>query len=72
MLHVWERRILAWFRWESQKESDHLEELDVGGRTVLKWIIERQDVVITDWIYLALDRDQWPALLNTVMNIQVP
>jgi hypothetical protein len=25
-----------------------------------------------DWIDLALDRDQWRALVNTVMNLQVP
>jgi hypothetical protein len=25
-----------------------------------------------DWIYLALDRDQWQALANTVMNLRVP
>jgi hypothetical protein len=25
-----------------------------------------------DWIDLALDRDQWKALVNTVMNLQVP
>jgi hypothetical protein len=25
-----------------------------------------------DWIYLALDRDQWRALVNTVMNLWVP
>jgi hypothetical protein len=23
---------------ESQKESDHYEELDVGGKTILKWL----------------------------------
>jgi hypothetical protein len=25
-----------------------------------------------DWIYLAQDRDQWQALVITVMNLQVP
>jgi hypothetical protein len=25
-----------------------------------------------DWIYLAEDRDQWIALVNMVMNLQVP
>jgi hypothetical protein len=26
----------------------------------------------TDWIYLAQDRDQWSALVNTVMNLRAP
>jgi hypothetical protein len=25
-----------------------------------------------DWIDVAQDRDQWRALVNTVMNLQVP
>jgi hypothetical protein len=25
-----------------------------------------------DWIYLAQDRGQWMALVNTVMNLRVP
>jgi hypothetical protein len=25
-----------------------------------------------DWIDLAQDRDQWRALLNTVMNLRIP
>jgi hypothetical protein len=25
-----------------------------------------------DWIHLAQDREQWMALVNTAMNLQVP
>jgi hypothetical protein len=25
-----------------------------------------------DWINLALDRDQWQALMNTILNVWVP
>jgi hypothetical protein len=27
--------------WESQKDRDHWEEQDVGGQTILNWILER-------------------------------
>jgi hypothetical protein len=29
------------FWWKNQKERDHQEDLDVGGRIILKWILER-------------------------------
>jgi hypothetical protein len=29
------------FWWESQKERDHYEDLDVGGRIILRWILEK-------------------------------
>jgi hypothetical protein len=32
--------------WESQKERDHYEDQDVGGWTILKWILERQDGIV--------------------------
>jgi hypothetical protein len=27
--------------WESQKERDHWEDVNVGGRIILKWILEK-------------------------------
>jgi hypothetical protein len=36
--------------WESQKERDHWEDQDVGGWTILKWILERYDGM--EWIGL--------------------
>jgi hypothetical protein len=40
--------IVYW--WESQKERDHWEGQDVGGWTILKWILEKSDGIV--WILL--------------------
>jgi hypothetical protein len=42
--------------WEDNIRMD-LRETECGG---------------VDWIHLAQNRDQWWALVNTVMNLQVP
>jgi hypothetical protein len=48
------------------------------GRPKRRWVdnikIDLRDVGWdgVDWIELAQDRDQWRALVNTVMNFQVP
>jgi hypothetical protein len=34
------------FWWESQKERDCYENLDLGGRLIFKWILERWDRVV--------------------------
>jgi hypothetical protein len=31
---------------ESQKERDHWEDQDIGGWTILKWILERYDEMV--------------------------
>jgi len=38
----------------------------------LKWILKDMGHDCVDWIYLAQDRDQWWALVKTVMNLRVP
>jgi hypothetical protein len=48
-----------------------LKDPGVDGRIILKWIFERLDGGM-NWINLAHDRDRWRALVNAVMNLQVP
>jgi hypothetical protein len=50
-----------------QKVRDHWEHQDVGGCTILKWM--EWDGM--DWSDLAQDRDQWRAVVETVMNLRV-
>jgi hypothetical protein len=44
---------------------------DVDRRIILEWILGKQWEGV-DWIHLAHDRDQWWALMNTVMILRVP
>jgi hypothetical protein len=42
LFNLWGRRGMhIGYWWESQKERDHWEDQDVGGWTILKWILER-------------------------------
>jgi hypothetical protein len=65
-----QRRMHIGYWWEIQKERDHWEDQDVGGWTILKWLLERWDGM--NWIDLAQDREKWRALVNMAMNLQVP
>jgi hypothetical protein len=59
------------FWWENQKERQ-------PGRLRHRWVDNITMYVIgiewggMDWIDLAQDKDQWSALVNTVINIRVP
>jgi hypothetical protein len=42
-----------------------------------RWLDNKMDLRemgwgVMDWIHLAYDRDQWRALVSTVMNLRVP
>jgi hypothetical protein len=58
--------------WEIQKERDHWEDQDVGGWTILKWILREIGWDGGDSINMAQDRDQWRSLVKAVMNLRVP
>jgi hypothetical protein len=47
-----------------------LEDPDVDGRIILKWILEMWDGG-TDWIDLSQDRDRWRVVFNVVINLRV-
>jgi hypothetical protein len=57
---------------EGLKEGDNYEDRGVDGRITLRWILGEIGFGDVDWINLAQDRDRWRALVNTVMNLQVP
>jgi hypothetical protein len=54
--------------WERQKERDQ----DVGGWTIIQWILREIGWDGRDWFELVQERDQWRALVNTEINIRVP
>ena len=49
---------------------DHLEDLGVDRRIILKWIFKKLDGGL-DWIDLAQGRDRWWAPVNPVMELRV-
>jgi hypothetical protein len=69
---VWgKREVHTGFWWGDLREGDHLGDPGVDGRIKLKWIFKECDGDM-DWIEMAQDRDRWRALVNVVMNLQVP
>jgi hypothetical protein len=56
--------------WESQKRT--LERLRRRWEDNIKMDLREIGWNGMDWIDLAQDRDQWRALVNTVMNLWVP
>jgi hypothetical protein len=59
------------FRLENRKERDFSED---GRRWEDNIRMDLREIgwKRVDWIHLAQDRDQWRALVNTVMNLRIP
>jgi hypothetical protein len=60
------------FWWESQKEKDPQEDIDIDGWIILKWILRDIGLGGMDETDLAQDRDQWRALVDSIINFKVP
>jgi len=44
-----DRKMRTGFSWRNLREIDRLENLDVGGRTILKWIL-RSGMGCMEWV----------------------
>jgi len=66
------RDVYTRFWWGNLRKRDHLENLGVDGRIILRWIFRKWEVGGMDWIDLVEDRDRWWALANAVMNLRIP
>jgi hypothetical protein len=58
--------------WKSQKERDQQEDVNIGGRMILKVNLRERGLNDMEWIHLVHDRGQWRGPANTVMNFQIP
>jgi hypothetical protein len=50
------------------KERNHSEDLEVHEKIIFEWILREIGWESVEWIHLGQDRDQWRAVLNTVMK----
>jgi hypothetical protein len=56
-----------------EKLRDHLEDLRVDGRIILKWVFNKWDgEAMTGLLGLRIDRDTRRALVNAVTNRRAP
>jgi hypothetical protein len=59
------------FWWGNLSERNHLENLGVDGRIILRWMFRKLDEIWTGsrWLRIGTGRQ---ALVNAVMNLWVP
>jgi hypothetical protein len=64
--------MLTKFRWENLKEKRPLRRPRRRWEDNIKMDLREIGWEVVDWLHLAQDRDQWHALVNTVMNLRLP
>jgi hypothetical protein len=64
------RRGVYRFYWENLKERDHLEDPDIDGSIILRWIVSKWDEEA--WTGLGQETDRWRAIVNVVMYFRIP
>jgi hypothetical protein len=57
------------FWWGDLREGEHLKDLGIDGRIILKWVFKKWNGGM-EWICLAQDRDRWRASVNRVVNLR--
>ena len=57
--------------WRNLTYIVHLEDKDVDGRIILRWIYKKQDGGV-NWIDLAQIRREWQVFVNTAMYNSFP
>jgi hypothetical protein len=57
--------------WGNLRERVHLEDPDLDGRILFKWIFRRWDGGM-DWIDLTHDKDRWRAFVKAEINLRFP
>jgi hypothetical protein len=56
---------------EGCRGRDRLENPEVDGRIIFKWVFQKWDVGL-DWNNLAHYRDRWWSLVNVAVNLRFP
>ena len=57
------------FLWGTLRERDYLEDIEIDGHVILKWIFKKWNLGGMHQIFLAPDSDRWQAVVNVVMNL---
>ena len=56
----------------TQLWQESVKDLGVDRRIILKWFLKEIMCENMDWVLLAQDGDKWRAVVNMVVNFEVP